>query len=232
MRRESVVESGHEETLSLTTQEIPAAWATWSKNREKPGFAGESPEETEGLWGKGSHGLRVESGFGRTCEHRNHLSRPGPRLGRTGELPGRCRPSSACSPRRSTSPPIRVSETRARRRGRTQPRHAWGHPVELKNRSPVRNLLYEDPGGRYPQEANGIGELIDAPNRAYELLDRYEPCARGRRQGGATAEPRPAPPAQPLAPCHLGPWRGLGRSPCDSRGRRSRLPWTWLVTPP
>src|SRR5262249_59765922 len=73
MRRESVVESGHEETLSLTTQEIPAAWAAWSKNREKPGVAGESPEETEDLWGKSSHGLRVESRFCRTCEHRNHL---------------------------------------------------------------------------------------------------------------------------------------------------------------
>jgi len=73
MSRKSVVESGCEETLSLTTQKIPAAWADWSKNREKPGFARESSEKTEDLWGNGSQSLGVEFRIGRTYEQRNRL---------------------------------------------------------------------------------------------------------------------------------------------------------------
>src|SRR4051812_22009043 len=51
MGGDHTVESGDERTLPATTQQIPAALASWSKNRAERGFAGQSPEEIDGFWG-------------------------------------------------------------------------------------------------------------------------------------------------------------------------------------
>src|SRR3954447_6940440 len=51
MGGDHTVESGDERTLPATTQQIPAALASWPKNRAERGFAGQSPEEIDGFWG-------------------------------------------------------------------------------------------------------------------------------------------------------------------------------------
>ncbi len=59
--------------MIITTQHIPAAWAAWSKNREKIALATQSSGKTDPVWGIASKGHDATTELQGTCAQRNRL---------------------------------------------------------------------------------------------------------------------------------------------------------------